>query len=107
MKIDSQNQTLTAAQALKLEQKIEAELSKLLNVPCSVYMALSGKFKVEFSEDENFITFDAQARVDWVIFTGWYSTLQEYIRKIKRYLIKNKAEIEILMFSYENRQFLQ
>ena len=101
-------ESLTTAQAYVLEQKIEVELSKLLDIPCKVYMALNGKFKVEIGEDEHksFITFDAQDRIDWIDFKGYYHLLCSYVRRIKSYLWRVKDDIESLLSSSRGRPFL-
>ena len=99
---------MTKAEAQKLEKRCDKIMSGYLGEECTVCMALSGKLKIIFTNDESFVTLNnARNEADYINYTGFYSDLSEKISKVIECVSDNYDIFEYLIWSYENRTELE
>lgn len=92
---------MTKQEAIKLEKNCDKLMSEYLEEDCTVSLALSGRFKVQFGND--YITLNKDVDDAWYInFRGFYSDLRKYIDSIVKCIKENKDIFDELIWSYEH-----
>jgi hypothetical protein len=98
---------MTKQEAIKLENRCDKIVSGYVGEECTVSMALSGKFKVEFN-DGCYITWRMTCNeADYVYHIGYHDELVDRIAKIKECINDNRDIFEKLIWSYEHRTELE
>lgn len=88
-------------EAIELENKCDKLMSEYLNEDCTVSMAFSGRFKVQFGDNYITLTKDIST-ASYVKFHGYYSDLEEYINSVIKCIKENTDIFNELIWSYEH-----
>lgn len=92
---------MTKQEAIELETKCDEIVSEYLNEKCTVSMALTGRLKVNFGD--NYFSFEKDMNtVNYVMFHGFYSDLENCINTIRKCFRDNKKLFKNLLCSYAN-----
>ena len=97
---------MTKAEALELENKCDESMSKAIGEECTVSMALTGRLKVNFSE--NYLSLNKELNdISYIKFHGDYSDLLNYRYKILVCIEFNKKLFDKLIWSYDHKSELE
>lgn len=105
-------QTMSKFEAMGRQTSLENSLREHMRQngvdwnKCELSMSLSGRLKVTFDGDYTVNYSHKVGKIDWCSYLGDYEDLVKIVTNVEEWAKEKKDKIEILMWTYSNRNLL-